>query len=85
VNAAFKAEVNLLANLILTDYARVVVVEPECRCDRSMCIHDSRYELRMVDVHGDESCVDFLDSETVREADRRAAEIRGNKWLARFH
>ena len=79
MNATWKAEIELLANLILTDYARVVIDEDRCLCPPAVCIHDPRYELRMVDVHGEESCVDFIDSETVREAERRAFQIKRGK------
>ena len=75
MNRAWKAEVEAIAQLIVNDFAWVS--QTDCFCTPWDCIHEPRFTLHMTNIHAEEQTIDFFDSETIREADNRASEIRG--------
>ena len=70
------AEVELVAQLIANDLAWVSMETCECQVT-VFCNHEWRYILHATTIHAEETTIDFIDSETIREADRRASAFRG--------
>ena len=76
MNRAWSAEVELVAQLIANDFAWVSMETCECQVT-VFCNHEWRYILHATNIHAEETTIAFIDSETIREADNRASEIRG--------
>jgi len=84
MNRAWKAEVELIANMVITDLARIETQDPTCICPPALCGHDTVYKLFMLNyLTGEAEWVDFVDSETCHVVEQRLDEIKrgGIKWL----
>lgn len=74
-NRTWAAEVQLVAQLIANDFAWVSTQTCDCAVT-VFCNHEWRYILNATNIHSEETTIDFIDSETVREADRLASSFR---------